>query len=97
MNKIKVNGNWLTKYNAIQKGVVDTFKGLLSEPRGWCPAFPNIPMEVLGAEDAGVWKTGFLRKKSLQPFQALMVRRPRGQMASLSCFGHLVGSLLMKK
>ena len=51
INKIKVNGNWVTEDNA-KKGVVDTFKGLLFESRGWCLAFPNIPIEVLGVEDA---------------------------------------------
>ena len=34
INKIRINGNWLTKDNAIQKGVVDFFKTLLSKPRG---------------------------------------------------------------
>ena len=52
INKIKINGSWLIEDNAIQKGIVGTFKGLLSEPRGWRPAFPNIPLEVLGTEDA---------------------------------------------
>ena len=53
INKIKVNNNLLIEDNAIQKGIVDTFKGLLSEPGGWSLAFPNIPMEVLVVEDAG--------------------------------------------
>ena len=52
INKIRVNNNWLTEDNAIQKGVVDTFKRLLFEPGGWSLAFPNIPMDVLGAEDS---------------------------------------------
>ena len=51
INKIKINGIWLTNDNAIQKGIVDAFKGLLLEPGGWRLAFPNIPMEVLGTED----------------------------------------------
>ena len=34
INKIKINGSWLTNDNAIQKGIVDAFKGLLSEPMG---------------------------------------------------------------
>ena len=31
INKIKINSIWLTEDNVIQKGIVDTFKGLLSE------------------------------------------------------------------
>ena len=41
INKIKINGSWLTEDNAIQKGIVDKFKGQLSEPGGWRPAFPK--------------------------------------------------------
>ena len=52
INKIKINGIWPTEDNAIHKGIVDTFKGLLLEPGGLRPAFPNIPLELLGAEDA---------------------------------------------
>ena len=84
INKIKINGIWLIEDNAIQKGIIDAFKGLLSESRGWRPAL-------------AVWKLGFLRKKSLRPFQASMVRRPWGQMVSLSSFGLLVESLLRMK
>ena len=68
INKIKINGSWLIEDNAIQKGIVDAFKGLLSESGGWRPTFSNIPLEALGTEDAGSLEVGFLRKKSLQPF-----------------------------
>ena len=63
INKFKVNGNWLTEDNVIQKGIVDTFKGLLSDPGGWCPTFPNIPMEVLGVEDAGRLEDRFFEEE----------------------------------
>ena len=96
INKIKINGSWLTEDNAIQRGILDAFKGLLSEPGGWRPAFPNIPLEVLGRMLA-VWKSDFLRKKSLQTLLASMVRRSRGQMVSLSPSGLLAGSLLRMK
>ena len=65
INKIKINGIWLTDDNVIQKGIVDAFKGLLSEPRGWRPAFPNIPLEVLGTEDGGSLEGRFSEEKSL--------------------------------
>ena len=59
INKIKINDNWLTEDNAIQKGIVDEFKGQLSEPGGWRPAFPNISLEELGTEDAGSLEVRF--------------------------------------
>ena len=59
INEIKINNIWLTDDNAIQKGIVDACKGLLSEPRGWRPAFPNILLEVLGNVDAGSLEVRF--------------------------------------
>ena len=59
INKVKINGKWLTEDTAIQKGIVDEFKGQLSEPGGWRPAFPNIPLEELGTEDAGSLEVRF--------------------------------------
>ena len=52
INKIKINGRWLTDDNAIQKGIVDEFKGHLSEPGLWRPAFPSISLKELGTDDA---------------------------------------------
>ena len=52
INKIKINGRWLTEDSAIQKGIVNEFKGQLSEPGVWRPAFPSISLEELGTEDA---------------------------------------------
>ena len=59
INKIKINAIWLTYDNVIQKGIVDAFKGLLSEPGGWHSAFPNIPLEVIRTEDAGSLEVRF--------------------------------------
>ena len=39
------------------------FKGLLSEPGGWRLAFPNIPLEVLGTEDAGSLEVRFFEEE----------------------------------
>ena len=71
INKIKVKGNWLIEDNAIHKGIIDTFKGLLSELRGWRPAFPNIPMEVLGAEDASRLDDRFFKEEVIVAISGL--------------------------
>ena len=63
INKIKINGSWLTENNAIQKGIVDEFKGQLSEPGGWRPTFPNISLKDLGTEDAGSLEVRFSEKE----------------------------------
>ena len=97
INKVRINGSWLTEDIAIQNGIVDEFKGQLSEPGGWRPAFPNISLEELGTENAGSLEVRFLRRKFLQPLQVSMVRRPQGRMVSRSLSGLLAGSLLKTK
>ena len=59
INKIKINGSWLTNDIAIQKGIVDEFKGQLSDPGVWRPAFPSISLEELGTEDADGLEVSF--------------------------------------
>ena len=63
INKVKINGSWLTEDVVIQNGIVDEFKGQLSEPGGWRPAFPNISLEELGTEDAGSLEVGFFEEE----------------------------------
>ena len=63
INKVKINGSWLTEDTAIQKGIVDEFKGQLSEPGGWRPAFPNISLEELGTKDAGSLEVMFYEEE----------------------------------
>ena len=63
INKVKINGRWLTEDIAIQKGIVDEFKGQLSEPGGWRPAFLNISLEELGIEDAGSLEVKFSKEE----------------------------------
>ena len=63
INKVKINGRWLTKDIAIQKGIVDEFKGQLSEPGGWRSAFLNISLEELGIEDPGSLEVRFSKEE----------------------------------
>ena len=49
-----MNGSWLIEDTAIQKGVVDTFKSLLSDSGEWHPTFPDIPLDVIGNEDSNI-------------------------------------------
>ena len=63
INKVKINGRWLTEDISIQKGIVEEFKGQLSEPGGWRPAFLNISLEELGIEDAGSLEVRFSKEE----------------------------------
>ena len=78
INKIKINGIWLTDDNGIQKVIVDAFKGLLSEPGGWCPAFPNIPLEVLGTKDASSLEVRFFEEEVFAAISSLNGEKASG-------------------
>ena len=97
INKIRVNGNWLTDDNAIQKGFVNTFKKLLFELGGWRPTFPNIPMEVLGAEDSGRLEDRFSEKEVFAAISGLNGEKAPGPDDFPIVFWSFVGSLLRKK
>ena len=54
------------------------FKGLLSELGGWCPAFPNISMEVLGAEDASRLEDRFSEEEVFAAISGLKSEKASG-------------------
>ena len=63
INKIRVNGYWLTEDTSIQKGVVDASKRLLSNPGGWLLTFLDITLEVIGVEDFGKLEKKFTEEE----------------------------------
>ena len=42
INKIKINGEWLTEDSRIQQGIVEAFENLLSEPGDWRASLMNL-------------------------------------------------------
>ncbi|RVW55706.1 LINE-1 retrotransposable element ORF2 protein [Vitis vinifera] len=52
LKKIKVNGNWLSEEQEIQRGVVRAFQSLLSDPGGWRPSVNNLEFDSIGVEEA---------------------------------------------
>ena len=76
----------LTEYNVIQKGIVDTFKGLLSEPGGWRPAFPNILLEVLGVEDVDIMEDRFSEEEVFASISSLNGEKTPGPDGFLIAF-----------
>ena len=97
INKVKINGRWLTEDTAIQKGIVDEFKGQLSESGGWRPAFPNISLEELGTEDAGSLEVRFSEEEISTAIACLNGEKAPGRMVFRSLFGPLAGSSLKMK
>ena len=66
-----VPGSWFTEDSSIQKGVVDTFQNLLSDPGGWCPEFLNIPFNVIDEEDSNRIEGKFTEEELLAAISGL--------------------------
>ncbi|KAJ9682243.1 hypothetical protein PVL29_018228 [Vitis rotundifolia] len=52
VDRIKINGAWLTEENGIREGIANAFRLLLSNPRDWCPSVSGLQFETLESLDA---------------------------------------------
>ena len=53
INKIKINGEWLTEDSRVRQGIVEAFENLLSEPGGWRASLMNLSFSrIIGVEAA---------------------------------------------
>ena len=78
LNKVKVNGRWLTEESEIKEEVSRAFQGLLADPGGWKPNIDGFIFESLEELDVeGLEKPfseevfgallGFCGEKALSP------------------------------
>ena len=52
LEKIKINENWLTEEQEIQRGVVRAFQNLVMNPGGWRPSLNGLEFDRIGVEEA---------------------------------------------
>ncbi|RVW43416.1 Transposon TX1 uncharacterized 149 kDa protein [Vitis vinifera] len=63
VDRIKVNGDWLTEENDIREGIANAFKTLLSNPGDWRPSVSGLQFEMLEQLDANALETPFLEEE----------------------------------
>ncbi|KAJ9675647.1 hypothetical protein PVL29_024530 [Vitis rotundifolia] len=59
VDKIKINGAWLTEENGIREGIANAFRLLLSNPGDWCPSVSELQFETLESLDASALEIPF--------------------------------------
>ncbi|XP_010650408.1 uncharacterized protein LOC104879402 [Vitis vinifera] len=69
VDRIKINGVWLTEENDIREGIANAFKTLLSNPGEWRPSVSGLQFEMLEPLDANALETPFTEE---EVFDALM-------------------------
>ena len=65
MEKIRINGVWLSEENEIKEGVVNVFRSLLSNPGDWHPPLSGLQCETLKNLDVFALEVSFTEEKVL--------------------------------
>ncbi|RVW31827.1 putative ribonuclease H protein [Vitis vinifera] len=63
VDRIKINGVWLTEENDIREGIANAFKTLLSNPGKWRPSVSGLQFEMLEPLDANALETPFMEEE----------------------------------
>ena len=67
LDRIKINGVWLTKEQEVRQGIVNVFQQLFSEEPGWRADIEGLHLHRLNFQEAGICNCPSLRKKSILP------------------------------
>ena len=59
INKVRINGRWLTGENEIRQGVVEAFKNLLTDPREWRAIPTNLSFSKINKVEAAILEQPF--------------------------------------
>ena len=65
MDKIRINGVWLSEENEIKEGVVNVFRSLLSNPGDWHPPLSGLQCETLKNLDVFALEVSFTEEEVL--------------------------------
>ncbi|XP_034688121.1 uncharacterized protein LOC117916277 [Vitis riparia] len=63
VDRIKINGAWLTEENDIREGIANAFKTLLSNPGEWRPSVSGLQFEMLEPLDVSALESPFMEEE----------------------------------
>ncbi|KAJ9682618.1 hypothetical protein PVL29_018523 [Vitis rotundifolia] len=69
VDRIKINGAWLTEENGIREGIANAFRLLLSNPGDWRPSVSGLQFDTLESLDASALEIPFTEE---EVFNALL-------------------------
>ena len=60
LKKVKINGSWYEDETVVNRGIVEAFQGLLSNPGGWRPSLSGLRFNQIGGEMAAKLEDRFI-------------------------------------
>ena len=71
INSISINGRRLVKEAEVKDGLVGAFQSLLSASNNWCPPYPDILLNVVGADQSAKLEEMFTEEEVLAAVSGL--------------------------
>ena len=77
-SSISINGRRLVKETEVKEGLVDAFQSLLSASNNWCPPFPDLCLNLIGADQTAKLEEMFTEEEVLAAVSGLNVDKAPG-------------------
>ena len=71
ISSISINGRRLVKEAEVKEGLVDAFQSLLSASNNWCPPYPDLCFNLIGADQTAKLEEMFTEEEVLAAVSGL--------------------------
>ena len=93
LDKIEINGVWLTEEQDVREGVANAFHQLLSENSDWKADIEGLHLDLLSLQESESLELPFFEEEIRSTLMEMNGDKVAGWMTSQWHFGKLVGTL----